>query len=186
MFCIEKTIFQCFGSFQNTFLNLFFIKSIIYFLQVSRFSQEVQIPEARFFYGFQIMIENIHSEMYSKMIETYIRDEQEKCDIIYYTNIFTLLKFSAYIDFDILSFLRPSSLMLQQDAVIQCYLRVRIHQEKGRMGASMDCWREVALCWKAYRVCSGWRSYFMYYPVSILIKSSAHFFFFLFSKVLYV
>lgn len=47
-------------------------------LQVSRFSQEVQVPEARFFYGFQIMIENIHSEMYSKMIETYIRDENEK------------------------------------------------------------------------------------------------------------
>uniref|UniRef100_A0A0M3IPS3 Ribonucleoside-diphosphate reductase n=1 Tax=Ascaris lumbricoides TaxID=6252 RepID=A0A0M3IPS3_ASCLU len=31
---------------------------------VERFAQEVQVPEARFFYGFQIMIENIHSEMY--------------------------------------------------------------------------------------------------------------------------
>uniref|UniRef100_A0A915PPE0 Ribonucleotide reductase small subunit n=1 Tax=Setaria digitata TaxID=48799 RepID=A0A915PPE0_9BILA len=45
---------------------------------VNRFSQEVQVPEARFFYGFQIMIENIHSEMYAKMIDTYIRDEKEK------------------------------------------------------------------------------------------------------------
>ncbi|EYC42441.1 hypothetical protein Y032_0531g3019 [Ancylostoma ceylanicum] len=45
---------------------------------VERFSQEVQVPEARFFYGFQIAIENIHSEMYSKLIETYIRDEQER------------------------------------------------------------------------------------------------------------
>ncbi|OZC08532.1 ribonucleoside-diphosphate reductase, beta subunit [Onchocerca flexuosa] len=45
---------------------------------VNRFSQEVQVPEARFFYGFQIMIENIHSEMYSKMIDTYIRDQKEK------------------------------------------------------------------------------------------------------------
>lgn len=45
---------------------------------VDRFCQEVQIPEARFFYGFQIMIENIHSEMYSKMIETYIRDEKQR------------------------------------------------------------------------------------------------------------
>ncbi|CAI4233107.1 unnamed protein product [Auanema sp. JU1783] len=45
---------------------------------VERFSQEVQIPEARFFYGFQIAIENIHSHMYSKLIETYIRDEVEK------------------------------------------------------------------------------------------------------------
>uniref|UniRef100_A0A0R3RGQ7 Ribonucleoside-diphosphate reductase small chain n=1 Tax=Elaeophora elaphi TaxID=1147741 RepID=A0A0R3RGQ7_9BILA len=45
---------------------------------VNRFSQEVQVPEARFFYGFQIMIENIHSEMYSKMIDTYIRDQKQK------------------------------------------------------------------------------------------------------------
>ncbi|VDM78276.1 unnamed protein product, partial [Strongylus vulgaris] len=45
---------------------------------IERFSQEVQVPEARFFYGFQIAIENIHSEMYSKLIETYIRDEQER------------------------------------------------------------------------------------------------------------
>ncbi|VDO81537.1 unnamed protein product [Haemonchus placei] len=45
---------------------------------VERFSKEVQVPEARFFYGFQIAIENIHSEMYSKLIETYIRDEKER------------------------------------------------------------------------------------------------------------
>lgn len=45
---------------------------------VSRFAQEVQIPEARCFYGFQIMIENIHSEMYSLLIDTYIRDPQER------------------------------------------------------------------------------------------------------------
>uniref|UniRef100_A0A1I7XKT3 Ribonucleoside-diphosphate reductase n=1 Tax=Heterorhabditis bacteriophora TaxID=37862 RepID=A0A1I7XKT3_HETBA len=45
---------------------------------VERFSKEVQVPEARFFYGFQIAIENIHSEMYSKLIETYIRDENER------------------------------------------------------------------------------------------------------------
>jgi len=45
---------------------------------VEHFAQEVQIPEARFFYGFQIAIENVHSEMYSQLIETYIRDEQER------------------------------------------------------------------------------------------------------------
>lgn len=45
---------------------------------LSRFGTEVQIPEARAFYGFQIMIENIHSEMYSLLIETYIRDAEEK------------------------------------------------------------------------------------------------------------
>ncbi|KAG5459546.1 MAG: ribonucleotide reductase small subunit RnrA [Olpidium bornovanus] len=41
---------------------------------VERFSNEVQVAEARCFYGFQIMIENIHSEMYSLLIDTYIKD----------------------------------------------------------------------------------------------------------------
>ena len=39
---------------------------------------EVQIPEARCFYGFQIAIENIHSETYSLLIDTYIKDNDEK------------------------------------------------------------------------------------------------------------
>lgn len=38
----------------------------------------VQLPEARCFYGFQIMIENIHSEMYSLLIDTYVKDPTEK------------------------------------------------------------------------------------------------------------
>merc|ERR1711981_270383 len=42
------------------------------------FATEVQIPEARCFYGFQIAIENIHSETYSLLIDTYIRDGAEK------------------------------------------------------------------------------------------------------------
>lgn len=45
---------------------------------VSRFGQEVQIPEARCFYGFQIMMENVHSEMYSLLIDTYVKDPQER------------------------------------------------------------------------------------------------------------
>lgn len=45
---------------------------------VERFMTDVQIPEVRSFYGFQIAIENIHSEMYSQLIETYIKNEQEK------------------------------------------------------------------------------------------------------------
>lgn len=44
----------------------------------SRFLEEVQVPEARCFYGFQIAIENIHSETYSLLIDTYIRDSAEK------------------------------------------------------------------------------------------------------------
>lgn len=45
---------------------------------VERFSNEVKVLEARFFYGFQIAIENIHSEMYSLLIDTYISDPKEK------------------------------------------------------------------------------------------------------------
>lgn len=44
----------------------------------SRFLNDVQIAEARAFYGFQIAMENIHSEMYSLLLETYIKDSKEK------------------------------------------------------------------------------------------------------------
>ena len=43
-----------------------------------KFMSEVQLPEARCFYGFQIMMENIHSETYAKLIDTYIKDNIEK------------------------------------------------------------------------------------------------------------
>lgn len=45
---------------------------------VERFSSEVQIPEARCFYGFQIMMENIHSETYSLLIDTYIKEQSQR------------------------------------------------------------------------------------------------------------
>ncbi|KAK3611992.1 hypothetical protein CHS0354_011652 [Potamilus streckersoni] len=45
---------------------------------VERFAQEVQVTEARCFYGFQIAMENIHSEMYSLLIDTYIKDSKER------------------------------------------------------------------------------------------------------------
>jgi len=48
----------------------------------SRFSSEIQYPEARCFYGFQIAIENIHSEMYSLLIDTYIHDTGEKARLL--------------------------------------------------------------------------------------------------------
>ena len=44
----------------------------------SRFMNEVQVSEARAFYAFQIAMETIHSEMYSLLIDTYIKDIQEK------------------------------------------------------------------------------------------------------------
>ncbi len=65
-----------------------FIKHVLAFFAASdgivnenlavNFMREVQIPEARCFYGFQIMMENIHSEMYSLLIDTYIKDTTEK------------------------------------------------------------------------------------------------------------
>ena len=42
------------------------------------FMSEVQLPEARCFYGFQIMMENIHSETYALLIDTYVKDPAEK------------------------------------------------------------------------------------------------------------
>jgi len=51
-----------------------------------RFMNEVQIPEARFIYGWQIMIENIHSETYSMLIDTLIKDKIEK------NNLFNAIK----------------------------------------------------------------------------------------------
>ena len=45
---------------------------------VNRFASEVQIAEARCFYGFQIAIENVHAETYSLLIDTYISDKDEK------------------------------------------------------------------------------------------------------------
>ena len=45
---------------------------------VLNFMREIQIPEARCFYGFQVAMENIHSETYSLLIDTYIKDPAEK------------------------------------------------------------------------------------------------------------
>ena len=65
-----------------------FVKHVLAFFAASdgivnenlavNFIREVQLPEARCFYGFQIMMENIHSETYSLLIDTYIKDAVEK------------------------------------------------------------------------------------------------------------
>jgi len=46
------------------------------------FMREVQVPEARCFYGFQIMMENIHSETYALLIDTYIKNAKEKAHLL--------------------------------------------------------------------------------------------------------
>jgi ribonucleoside-diphosphate reductase beta chain len=65
-----------------------FVKNVLAFFAASdgivnenlaeNFVSEVQYTEAKFFYGFQIMMENIHSETYSLLIETYIKDKEEQ------------------------------------------------------------------------------------------------------------
>lgn len=62
---------------------------------VSRFTNEVQIPEARCFYGFQIAIENIHSETYSLLIDTYIRDSAEKTSLLQAIDTIPIVKKKA-------------------------------------------------------------------------------------------
>src|SRR5210317_468054 len=66
----------------------YFIKNILAFFAASdgivnenlveRFCQEVKLLEAKFFYGFQIAMENIHSETYSLLIDTYVKDVAKK------------------------------------------------------------------------------------------------------------
>jgi len=65
-----------------------FVKNVLAFFAASdgivnenlaeNFVSEVQYTEAKFFYGFQIMMENIHSETYSLLIDTYIKDKEEQ------------------------------------------------------------------------------------------------------------
>jgi len=62
---------------------------------VECFSQEVQIPEARCFYGFQIAMENIHSEMYSLLIDTYIDDPDERKNLFNAIGCFESIKKKA-------------------------------------------------------------------------------------------
>ena len=69
----------------------FFIKMVLAFFAASdgivvenlgiRFMGDVQLAEARAFYGFQIAMENIHSETYSLLIDTYIKDKEEKMEL---------------------------------------------------------------------------------------------------------
>jgi len=70
-----------------------FIKHVLAFFAASdgivnenlamNFMKEVQYPEARCFYGFQIAMENIHSEVYSLLIDTYIKDGTEKSKLLH-------------------------------------------------------------------------------------------------------
>jgi ribonucleotide reductase beta subunit family protein with ferritin-like domain len=60
-----------------------------------RFMGEVQLSEARAFYGFQIAMENIHSETYSLLIDTYIKDREEKTMLFQAIDNFPCIKKKA-------------------------------------------------------------------------------------------
>jgi len=83
----------------------YFIKHVLAFFAASdgivnenlaeNFVNEVQYSEAKFFYGFQIMMENIHSETYSLLIDTYVKDEKEKAMLFNAIETFPAIKKKA-------------------------------------------------------------------------------------------
>ncbi|MFL2612098.1 MAG: ribonucleotide-diphosphate reductase subunit beta [Flavobacteriaceae bacterium] len=83
----------------------YFIKHILAFFAASdgivnenlaeNFVNEVQYSEAKFFYGFQIMMENIHSETYSLLIDTYVKDDKEKDKLFNAIETFPAIKKKA-------------------------------------------------------------------------------------------
>ncbi len=82
-----------------------FIKMVLAFFAASdgivlenlgqRFLSEVQLPEARAAYGFQLMMENIHSETYSLLIDTYIKDKDEQTKLFRAIDNFPCIKKKA-------------------------------------------------------------------------------------------
>ena len=83
----------------------YFIKHILAFFAASdgivnenlaeNFVNEDQYSEAKFFYGFQIMMENIHSETYSLLIDTYVKDDKEKDQLFRAIEVFPAIKKKA-------------------------------------------------------------------------------------------
>ncbi len=83
----------------------YFIKMVLAFFAASdgivlenlgiRFMSDVQLAEARAFYGFQIAMENIHSEVYSLLIDTYVKDTSEKDELFNALNNFPCIKKKA-------------------------------------------------------------------------------------------
>ena len=82
----DLTHWDCLSHDEKYFISMilaFFAASdgIVLENLASRFMRDVQVSEARAFYGFQIAMENIHSHTYSLLIETYIKNTEEKCKL---------------------------------------------------------------------------------------------------------
>ncbi|PHR72498.1 MAG: ribonucleoside-diphosphate reductase [Lutibacter sp.] len=83
----------------------YFIKHVLAFFAASdgivnenlaeNFVNEVQYSEAKFFYGFQIMMENVHSEVYSLLIDTYVKNDAEKDELFRAIEVFPAIKEKA-------------------------------------------------------------------------------------------
>ena len=83
----------------------YFLKHILAFFAASdgivnenlaeNFVNEVQYSEAKFFYGFQIMMENIHSEMYSLLIQSYVKDRRERRRLFHAVETFPAIREKA-------------------------------------------------------------------------------------------
>lgn len=118
----------------------FFISHVLAFFAASdgivnenlleRFSNEVQVPEARCFYGFQIMMENIHSETYSLLIDTYIKEQAQR------TYLFDAIETS-------IAPLLPKYLLTTSS----------LHQSKSRMGSSLDRRQKFNICRTSCSLC---------------------------------
>ena len=93
---------------------------------VERFSGEVQIPEARCFYGFQIMMENVHSETYSLLIDTYVKEQAQR------QYLFNAIETSMYLDFP------NHRTSTNQNS--------SLHSQEGRLGCPLDSGQGFHLC----------------------------------------
>jgi hypothetical protein len=100
---------------------------------VERFSSEVQIPEARCFYGFQIMMENVHSETYSLLIDTYISEPRQRQYL-----------FNA---------IDNSKCSLRHALKTRLTRHSSMHSQEGRLGSKVDLGQELHLCQPSRRLC---------------------------------
>lgn len=94
---------------------------------VERFNQEVQITEARCFYGFQIAMENVHSEMYSILIDTLIKDKAQR--LVYDLGVREMADVSMI------------TIFTQQGIPIQRNRNPSLCQKESRLGITMD-WQQ--------------------------------------------
>ena len=136
--------------------GFFFSDGIVLENLAERFMTEVQIPEARCFYGFQIAMENIHSETYCLLIDTYIRDAQEKQRLFHAIETIPCVKRKADWATTWISSTNTFAERLVYLGVCVCVffwesgVRLRLQQSRGSFSLGVSApffgWRNVAWC----------------------------------------